>query len=98
MTKDIYDLFMKHIDIIEIMIPPKRNIFGRRFRFTRFKKVEDEKLLAIRMDNIFIDNKKIHVNIPRFQRIETFGSLLYMSLINESLLNMKMILMMTTSI
>lgn len=68
MTKDIYDLFMKHRDIIEMMIAPKRNIFGRRFRITRFKELEDEKLLAIRMDNIFIDNKKIHVNIPRFQR------------------------------
>lgn len=50
-----------------MVIPQKRNSFGKRFGFARLKHVEDDILLAVRLDNIFIDTK-IRANIPIFQR------------------------------
>ncbi|XP_058763296.1 uncharacterized protein LOC131636700 [Vicia villosa] len=55
-------------EVVEVVIPPRRNKFGRRFGFARFKEVMDERLVAVRLDNILIDGVKIHVNQPRFQR------------------------------
>ncbi|XP_058759400.1 uncharacterized protein LOC131632679 [Vicia villosa] len=55
-------------ETVEVVIPPKRNKFGKRFGFARFKGIIDEKLLTIKLDNIIIDGNKIHVNQPRFDR------------------------------
>lgn len=49
-----------------MVIPPKRNKLWRRFRFARFKDVEESKLLAVKLDNVIIDGRKIHVNPLRF--------------------------------
>ncbi|XP_058774299.1 uncharacterized protein LOC131648567 [Vicia villosa] len=65
---DLFNLFSCVGDTVEVVIPPKRNKFGNRFGFARFKGVNDEKLLAIKLDNIIIDGNKIHVNQPRFGR------------------------------
>ncbi|CAK8572723.1 unnamed protein product [Lathyrus sativus] len=51
-----------------MVIPPKRNKFGKRFGFTRFSEVEDGRILAVKLENILIDNVKIHAKIPRFSR------------------------------
>ncbi|CAL5211534.1 unnamed protein product [Lathyrus oleraceus] len=55
-AKDIFDRFKKHGDISEVVIPHKRNNLERRFGFARFREVEDVRMLAVRRDNIFIDN------------------------------------------
>ncbi|XP_058739160.1 uncharacterized protein LOC131611050 [Vicia villosa] len=65
---DLFNLFSCVGETVEVVIPSKRNKFGKRFGFVRFKGVKDEKLLAIKLDNIIIDGKKIHVNQPRFVR------------------------------
>lgn len=54
----------------EVRIPPKRNKVGKRFDLARFVEVEDIRLFAVKLDNIFIDNVKIHANVPRFNRAE----------------------------
>lgn len=33
-----------------------------------FKEVEDARLLAVSLDNVQIVGKKIHANVPRFER------------------------------
>lgn len=38
----------------EVAIPPRRYKHGRRFGFVKFRKVEDEGVLAMKLDNIFI--------------------------------------------
>lgn len=58
---------------MEVVIPPRRNKFGKHFGFARFKGVEDEILLAVKLGDIFIDGKKIHANRPRFSRNEGKG-------------------------
>ncbi|XP_058742698.1 uncharacterized protein LOC131615243 [Vicia villosa] len=67
---DLFKIFGCVGDVVEVVIPPRRNRFGKRFGFARFKNVEDEKFLAIKLDNILIDGKKIHVNQPRYSRKE----------------------------
>lgn len=67
---DIFNLFGCIGDILEVVIPPRRNKMGKRFDFARFKVGEDVRLLAVKLDNIIIDGKKIHANLPRFNRSE----------------------------
>ncbi|KAL5182601.1 Calmodulin-binding transcription activator 5 [Glycine soja] len=56
-------------DVREVFIAKRRNKEGRRFGFVRFKDVSDVKLLETHLDNIFIDDHKLFVNLPRFTRL-----------------------------
>lgn len=60
---DIYDLFGCNRDIVEVSTAPFKNKIGKRFGFSRFIKVEDLRMLVVRLDNITIDGKKIHFNL-----------------------------------
>lgn len=71
-ARDIFELFGCSGNMVEVAISPRRNKFGKRFEFARFTDVGDGMLLAIRLDNILIDGRKIHVNLPRLTRV-TFG-------------------------
>ncbi|CAL5213237.1 unnamed protein product [Lathyrus oleraceus] len=66
----IFDLFVVHGTLKEVVIPPKRNKFGKRFDFARFSSVEDCTLLVVKLDNFFIDSNKIYANVPKFKRNE----------------------------
>lgn len=66
----ILNLFVVHGELKEVVIPPKRNKFGKRFGFARFIGVDHCRMLAIKLDSIFINSKKIYVNIHRFNRKE----------------------------
>ncbi|XP_058734163.1 uncharacterized protein LOC131605882 [Vicia villosa] len=67
-AKNLFKLFGCSNNVVEVAISPRRNKFGKRFGFARFTDVEDGRILAIRLDNILIEGKKIHVNLPRFKR------------------------------
>lgn len=73
-AKRIYELFGCAGNVKEVAISPRRNNAGKRFAFARFCDVEDGRLLAIRLDNILIEGRKIHVNLPRFDRSKKGGS------------------------
>lgn len=62
----MYEVFRKFEDIDEVVIPSKRDIRGQRYGFIRFFEVKDARLLATKLDNIFIENKKLFFNLPRF--------------------------------
>lgn len=70
---DIYKLFGCIEDIMEVVIPPKRNKMRKRFGYAKFKLGEDARLLALNLDNIIINGKKIHMNLPRFNINEGEG-------------------------
>ncbi|XP_058747128.1 uncharacterized protein LOC131620126 [Vicia villosa] len=72
---DIYDLFGCYGEVEEVVIPTKRNGWEKRYRFARFTDTEDARLLAVRLDNIIIDGKKIHANLPRIDRWNKLGRL-----------------------
>lgn len=72
-AKDIYDLFGCHRDVVEVVIPPRKNKQGKRYGFGKFARVEDVRMLAVRFDNILIEGKKIYANVPRFGRNSIHG-------------------------
>lgn len=54
-----------------MVIPSKKNRYEKRFGFARFFEVEDERLLAIRLENIFVEIRKIHADILCFHKNKT---------------------------
>ncbi|XP_058733452.1 uncharacterized protein LOC131605070 [Vicia villosa] len=72
-AREMYDIFKDFGDIDEVIFPPRRDKRGKRFGFVRFFNVLDERLLAVKLDNIFIGSRKIHANIPRFNRESRSG-------------------------
>lgn len=64
----IFNLFVEHGELAKVVIPPKRNKFGKRFGFARFRGVNDCIFLVVKLDNIFNDRNKIYANVLRFER------------------------------
>ncbi|PNY11622.1 hypothetical protein L195_g008233 [Trifolium pratense] len=67
-AKAMMNVFQNYGNIIEVVIPAKRDKGGRRFGFARFSGVKDVRRFGIELDNIIIGRDKIFVNPPRFQR------------------------------
>lgn len=65
---DMFKLFACIGEVVEVVISPRRNKWGRRFSFARFSRVDDIRVLGVRLDNIMIDGSKFHANRPRFNR------------------------------
>lgn len=56
-------------EIVEVVIPPKMDRRGRRYGFAHFANEEDENLLAIRLDSIMLEGKKMFANLPNGKKI-----------------------------
>ncbi|XP_058732712.1 uncharacterized protein LOC131604256 [Vicia villosa] len=67
-ARDLFFEFKNLGEIEEVVIPPRKDKFGRRFGFVCFLNVKDEELLATKLDNIVLDDRKIFANLPRFSR------------------------------
>lgn len=61
-AKEMFDMVKDFRLVVEVVIPPKRDKI-----FIKWK-VENERGLAVKLDNILIKGKMIFANIPRFQR------------------------------
>ncbi|XP_058774651.1 uncharacterized protein LOC131648933 [Vicia villosa] len=66
--KSFFEVFGCLGNVVEVAISPRKNNLGKKFGFVRFEEVEDGRLLAVRCDNVMIMGKKIHANLPRFER------------------------------
>ncbi|PNY01681.1 hypothetical protein L195_g024982 [Trifolium pratense] len=64
------NVFQHYGDIVEVVIPARRDKRGERFGFARFVKVDDIRRFEYELDEIIIGRDKISVNISRFQRQE----------------------------
>lgn len=60
-------MFEEFGEVDEVIIPPKRDVRGKRYGFVRFVEVQNAELLATKLDNIFIGRRKLHVNIPKHE-------------------------------
>ncbi|CAI8600797.1 unnamed protein product [Vicia faba] len=67
-AREFHKLFGPFGNVVEISIAPRRNKLGKKFGFVRFKDVADAQILAVKLDNVIVDGKKIHANLPRFER------------------------------
>lgn len=61
-------------EIVEVVIPSKRDRRGRRYGFVRFANMVDENMLAIKLDSVILDGRKMFANLPRFQRSKVISS------------------------
>ena len=67
--KDLWKIFQEWGKVWEVFIPQKRNKQGHRYGFVHFKGVENEDRLERKLDNnIYINDMKMFVNKPKFQR------------------------------
>ena len=67
--KELWKIFQEWGKVWEVFIPLKRNKQGHRYGFVRFKGVENEDRLERSLDNnIYINDMKLFVNKPKFQR------------------------------
>lgn len=63
-------VFREFGDVDEVIVPGSRDKYGKRFDFVRFFEVSDPVLLTVKLDNNYLGEKKLFVNIPCFQRGE----------------------------
>lgn len=66
-AKEMFDIFADFGLVVEVVIPPKRDKWSRRYDFVRYRKVRDARMLEVELDNICTNDKKFHANVPRFQ-------------------------------
>lgn len=67
-AKEMLEIFKEYGLVVEVVILPRRDKRGKRYGFVQLRKVADKRILAMRLDNIYIQGKKIFAKIPRFQR------------------------------
>lgn len=67
-AKEMYEIFSEYGIFDEVVIPPRKDIRGMRFDFVCFFDVQQPARMVVKLDNIFLGRKKIHVNISRFTR------------------------------
>ncbi|XP_058727198.1 uncharacterized protein LOC131598634 [Vicia villosa] len=67
-AREMYTIFKDFGDIDEVFIPMRKDKRGKWYGFVRFFNMEEARLMAIKLDNIFIGSRKIHANLPRFDR------------------------------
>ncbi|PNX93753.1 hypothetical protein L195_g016912 [Trifolium pratense] len=71
-AKAMFNVFHHYGDIMEVVIPAKRDKGGRRFGFARFDRVADSREFESTLDNIIIGRDKISVNLSRFNRSDGY--------------------------
>ncbi|KAI5439123.1 hypothetical protein KIW84_024770 [Lathyrus oleraceus] len=67
-ARDLHEVFSRFGEVDEVVIPMKKDVRGKRYGFVRFFNVIDSRRLACKLDNVFVENVKLQVNIPRFSR------------------------------
>jgi hypothetical protein len=74
-AKAIFNAFHNYGEVVEVVIPIKRDKGGRRFGFARFAEVGDTDNLVKELDKVVFGGVKISVNVSRFQRpVEKVGA------------------------
>jgi hypothetical protein len=67
-AKAVFNAFHNIGEVMEVVIPAKRDKGGRRFGFARFDQVSDLAKLESDLDNLVFGGVKISANLSRFQR------------------------------
>ena len=67
---DMVRIFKRWARVKEVFISRRVNKWGRRFGFVRFFEVRNVGRLEKDLDQIYIGNKKLHVNILKYRRSE----------------------------
>jgi len=65
---DIFKVFQKWLRVKEVFISCRLNKWGRRFGFVRFFEMENVGHMGKELDQVYLGNIKLYVNIPRYRR------------------------------
>ncbi|KAF1862688.1 hypothetical protein Lal_00013449 [Lupinus albus] len=64
----MWDVFLEWGKVVDVVIPPRLDKYGKRFGFVRFLGILNPKLMVAKLDRIWIGHYKIWVNIPKYGR------------------------------
>lgn len=67
--KEILEVFERWGRVLDIFIPKKRDVHGKRFGFVRFLDVLNPAALEKQLDQIIIGAEKLHVNRPKHPKM-----------------------------
>ena len=67
---DMINTFQRWTRVKKVFISRRLNRWGRRFGFIRFYEVGNIRRLEKDLDQIHLGNMKLHVNIPKYRRVE----------------------------
>ncbi|KAI5444628.1 hypothetical protein KIW84_013049 [Lathyrus oleraceus] len=67
------EIFKEFGIVMEVFIPTGRDKRGKRHGFVQFKKVKEERIMAVKLDNIQIKGRKIFANAQRVVRKNMSG-------------------------
>jgi len=70
---DMFKVFQKWARVKEVFISRRPNKWGRRFGFVRFSQVRNEGRLERDLDQVYIGNRKLYVNTPKYRRQQFEG-------------------------
>jgi len=68
---DMVKVFQKWARVKEVFISRRLNKWGRRVGFVRFLEEKNVRRLEGELDQIYIGNRKLHVNIPKYRRVQS---------------------------
>jgi hypothetical protein len=68
---ELWSLFAKHGRVGEVYIPKKRDKWGNRFGFVKYKEVKSVEALSSRLEDVWVGTYKLRVNLSRFSRKKT---------------------------
>lgn len=74
-AREMWEVFRGYGKVDEVIIPPRRDVKGKRFGFVRFFEISDKWGFAKVLNTITIGDMKLAVNVPRFQRKPLSGTL-----------------------
>jgi len=66
--KELWIEFNKWEGFREVYIVRNRNRSGRRYKFVRFKGVDNAKKLKRQLGNLVLEGLKLYVNLPKHER------------------------------
>jgi len=67
---DMFRIFKKWARVKKVFISRRLNRWGRTFGFVRFYPIPNEAKLEKQVDQVYIGNLKLYVNLPKYRRVE----------------------------
>jgi len=65
---DLWRLFARFGQVEEVFVPKEWDKWGRKFGFVKYKEVEDEVKLGLKLEELWLWKSKLKVNRARFGR------------------------------
>ncbi|WJX66216.1 hypothetical protein P8452_50795 [Trifolium repens] len=74
---ELWSLFAKHGRVGEVYMPKKRDKWGNRFGFVKFKEVKSVEALSSRLEDVWVGTYKLRINLSKFGRKKSPSQLDY---------------------